>query len=371
MAATVVGLDIGSTAVRGVELNCSTKGGPTLLRFHEVPLPANAVSKGEVLNPDVVKSALKRLWSEGKFKSKNVVLGTGNQSVLVRELSVPKMTLKGIRETLPFHVQSALQMTLEDSILDFYPTSETVGDQGVMVKGLLIAADKEAILGNIRVTERAGLTPVEVDLIPFALNRLLTTRAKIKGTVALIDVGATTTSIIIVGDGVPLFVRIIPAGGGDLTQALESSLDINNEAAEKLKRALRVGADLAIKEDFGPTTTLCTCPKCQSDLGTADDPRVSEILQRITGELLGSLRNTVSYFNNTHPEDFVSQIILTGGGAQLSGFPLALNAMVQIPVTVADPFANISLAHKLENQNFSEKNPSLSVAMGLALRTLS
>lgn len=371
---SVVGLDIGSTAVRGVELSAAKKNRPNLLRFHEVVLPPGAVSRGEVIDSEAVGKALKELWSEGHFKSRNVVLGTGNQHVLVRDLTVPKMTLKEIRASLPFQVQSLLQMTLEDSILDFYPVSEGIGDHGPTVNGLLVAAEKEAILGTIRVAERAGLTPVEVDLIPFALSRLLIGTSNADGTVAIIDVGGSTTSMIIARDGIPLFVRIIPAGGDDLTQALKSGLAININASEELKRTLSVEVDLALSDDYGLISTKCACPKCLADVATADDPRATEILQRVTGELLGGLRSTVAYFNNTHVENPVTQIILTGGGARLSGFAVALRAMTQIPVTAANSLSRVTLSRRAEDKNHFENIEnidSLSVAIGLAMRNLS
>ncbi|HUW88477.1 MAG TPA: type IV pilus assembly protein PilM [Candidatus Paceibacterota bacterium] len=371
MAANVVGLDIGSTAVRGVELRAAKKNKPNLLRFHEVALPPGAVSRGEILDAVAVGSALKQLWSEGRFKTKDVVLGTGNQNVLVRDLTVPKMSLREIRESLPVQVQSLLQMTLEDSILDFYPVSEGMNEQGPTVNGLLIAAEKEGILSTIRVAERAGLTPVDVDLIPFALNRLLIGKSGVEATVAIIDVGGSTTSMIIVREGVPQFVRIIPAGGDDLTQALKAGLEINANATEELKRTLHVGAALAADDDSETGKSQCSCPKCLADIVTVEDPRANEILQRVTGELLSGLRNTVSYFNNTHFQNPVTQILLTGGGSRLSGFATALRAMTQIPVSPANPLSMVNLSRKSSNKNQIGNTQSLSVALGLAMRNLS
>ncbi|MDP1710843.1 MAG: type IV pilus assembly protein PilM [Candidatus Nanopelagicaceae bacterium] len=371
MATNVVGLDIGSTAVRGVELSAAKKNKPNLLRFHEVVLPPGAVSRGEILDAVAVGTALKKLWSEGRFKTKDVVLGTGNQNVLVRDLTVPKMSLKEIRESLPAQVQSLLQMTLEDSILDFYPVSAGMNEYGPTVNGLLIAAEKEGILGTIRVAERAGLTPVDVDLIPFALNRLLMSRSSVAGAVAIIDIGSSSTSMIIAQEGIPQFVRIIPAGGDDLTQALQFGLEIDANATEELKRTLRVGSELATEEDLETVRSQCSCPKCLADVATVDDPRANEILQRVTGELLNGLRNTVNYFNNTHSENPVTQILLTGGGSRLSGFATALRVMTQIPVSSANPLSMVNLSRKNEEKNKIGNTQSLSVALGLAMRNLS
>jgi len=368
VATSVVGLDIGSTGVRGVELTANGKNKPTLIRSYEIPLPTGSVVRGEVIQPEVVGAALKRLWSQGGFKSKKVVLGTGNQGVIVRDLTVPKMSLKHIRESLPFQVQSTLQMQLADSLLDFYPTSETLGEQGPVLNGLLVAAEKKEILGNVNAVERAGLTPVEVDLIPFALNRLLVSRPQIMGTVALIDIGGTTTSIIISSDGVPWFVRIIPTGGDELTQALIEGLEIDAPAAEELKQTLRLGTGEIEEDDSNSKTVKCKCAKCMADDPEVDDSRSTEILHAVTGELLGSLRSTVNYFNNTRPQDPVRQILLTGGGSLLTGFAGALSEVTHVSVVAADPFSMISLPRK-KNAKKIYLDGSIAVALGLALRS--
>ena len=368
MATNVVGLDIGSTAVRGVELNFKGKNKPMLVHSYEIPLPPGAVVRGEVVETEVVASALKRLWSQGGFKSKRVVLGTGNQGVIVRDLTVPKMSLKHIRESLPFQVQSMLQMPLTDSLLDFYPTSESIGEQGPVISGLLVAAEKKEILGNVNAVERAGLMPIEVDLIPFALNRLLVTRPQVVGTVALIDIGGTTTSIIIASDGVPWFVRIIPTGGDDLTRSLMTGLEIGTPEAEELKRSLTLSTAEIDKEDSNSKTVKCKCAKCLAEDPYVDDFRSTEILHSISGELLGSLRSTINYFNNTHPQEPVRQILLTGGGSQLSGMPESLSEITHIPVTSADPFAMLSLPRKKNTKKF-HSDGSFAVAIGLAFRS--
>lgn len=367
MATSIVGLDIGSTGVRGVELSTNRKKKPTIVRSYEIPLSPGAVVRGEVVEPEVVGAALKRLWSQGGFKSKKVALGTGNQGVIVRDLTVPKMSLKHIRESLPFQVQTTLQMQFADSLLDFYPTSETLSEQGPVLNGLLVAAEKKEILGNVNAVERAGLTPVEVDLIPFALNRLLVSRPQVMGTVALIDIGGTTTSIIISTNGIPWFVRIIPTGGDDLTQALIVGLEIGAPAAEELKRTLKLGTGEIEADDSNSKTVKCKCARCLAEDPDVDDSRYTEILHAVTGELLGSLRSTVNYFNNTRPQDPVRQILLTGGGSLLGGFAGALSEVTHIPVVAADPFSILTLPRK-KNAKI-RLDGSISVALGLALRS--
>ena len=344
MARSVVAVDIGSTSVRAVEVR-SSKSMPTLVRFLEIALPEGAVSRGEVIDSQSVGVIIKRIWSTGGFKSKNIVLGMGNQRVIARDLTVPRASLAQIREALPFQVQDMLPVPVGEALLDFYPISESMTDSGPVAHGLLIAAIKDAVLGNVRATQQAGLNPLNVDLIPFALCRVLITRPKLTGTTVLIDVGANAASVVIAIDGVPHFVRIIPAGGDDLTHALKLKMEVDVAEAEALKRRLGLAAQVA----------------------TEQERKAVEIIYEVTGELLGSLRNTISYFMNLRPQEPISRILVTGGGAQLLGFREALAETTRVPVTEADPLATIAVSSNLDKGELDRNRTSITVALGLAL----
>ncbi|TFD15308.1 type IV pilus assembly protein PilM [Cryobacterium sp. TMT1-21] len=345
MATSVVGIDIGSAAVRAVEVSDSGKAKPTLVRFHEVVLPEGAVSRGEVVEPNTVAAAIKQLWASGGFKSKNVVLGMGNHRVLARDLTVPKASMKLIREALPFQVQDMLPVPVGDALLDFYPISESEGENGPQINGLLIAAVKEAVLGNVLAAELAGLTPVEVDLIPFALTRAIGRGVNTEGAVVQIDVGAGTTSVVISIAGVPQFVRLIPTGGDDLTQALSVRLAVAAEEAKELKVRLGLSPTGAPPEDHAAVT----------------------IIREVTTELLNSLRNTVNYFVNTRNHQTVTRIILTGGGSQLVGFSDALGEMTRLPIVAPESTGSAELARGVDASALKQTKGAFLVALGLAL----
>ena len=307
-------------------------------------LPDGAVSRGEVVEPNTVAAALRTMWSSGGFKSKNVVLGMGNHRVLARDLTVPKMSLKRIRESLPFQVQDMLPVPVADALLDFYPLSEVEGENGPEISGLLIAAVKEAVTGNVKAVQLAGLSPVEVDLIPFALSRVIHRGMKTDGAVVQIDVGLGTTTVVVTLAGVPQFVRLIPAGGGDLTQALVLRLGVTSDEAEVLKRSLGLSADPDPANHAAVTTIF-----------------------EVTTELLTSLKNTVNYFANTRNQIVLTQIVLTGGGAQLGGFAAALGEMTRLPVIAADLAASVALGRGVDVGALQETRGAFSVALGLAL----
>ena len=345
MTTNIVGIDIGSTAVRAVEVSDAGKSHPTLVRYHEVALLEGAVSRGEVLEPNTVAAAIKQLWSAGGFKSKNVVLGMGNHRVLARDLTVPKASMKLIRESLPFQVQDMLPVPVADALLDFYPISESEGEAGTEINGLLVAAVKDEVLGNVLAVELAGLTPVEVDLIPFALSRAIHRGVSTDGAVVQIDVGAGTTSVVITIAGVPQFVRLIPNGGSDLTQALADRLGVDTTLAESLKRSMGIAPS-----------------------GTPPENQAAEIIIReVTLELLNSLRNTVNYFINTRRNLTVDRLVLTGGGAQLTGFAQALCEMTRLPVVAPDPSGAVSLARGVDAGALKQTAGTFLVALGLAL----
>ncbi|PJJ73245.1 type IV pilus assembly protein PilM [Diaminobutyricimonas aerilata] len=341
MSTKVVGVDFGRDSLRGVEVVDPGSARPKVVRYHEIALPEGAVRSGEVRELHTVASSLKRLWAEGGFSTKRVVLGMGNQRVLARELTVPKLSAKQIKDSLPFQVQDLLPVPVADAILDFYPVSEGVSENGPVVHGLLIAALKEAVLANVTAVRLAKLEPVEVDLIPFALTRLLTTRDDPE-TVALIDVGGTTTTVVIATGGVPGFVRIIPAGGDDLTAALASRLQVTLDEAEQLKRTVGMPANPA----------------------DAEEHRIAEASYASVGELLVGLRNTLTYFVSQHPQSPISRIVLTGRGARMPGIPDALHELSRIPVVSAEPLARVEL-HKFTPS--AEQTAGMTVALGLAL----
>ncbi|KQQ25713.1 MULTISPECIES: type IV pilus assembly protein PilM [unclassified Frondihabitans] len=345
MSKSIVGVDIGAASLRAVEIANPTSARPTLVRFGEVPLPAGSVSRGEVIEPQTVAQSMRALWSQAGFKSKQVVLGMGNQRVLARDLTVAKASKARIQEALPFQVQDMLPIPVADALLDFYPVSEGIGEHGPVINGLLIAAVKDAVLGNVRASKLAGLHAVGVDLIPFAVSRLLVNRARLTGTVALIDIGASTTSVVLVSDGVPQFVRLIPSGGDDITNDLASRLEIPRELAEGAKRTLGLVSSSATKED----------------------KTASAVIFETVNELLGSLRNTVSYYANTRPTEHVTHIVLSGGGAQLRGLPEALAEVTRIPVVAADPLQGVSFARSASEADVRSNVTSLTVALGLAL----
>lgn len=345
MGSTIVGLDFGRGVIRAAEVAGAATARPTLVRYHQIAVPSTAVSRGEVLEQETVAAALGQLWKQGGFRTRKVIVGIGNARVLVRELSVPRMPMNRIREALPFQVQDVLPVPANEALLDFYPVAEADEDGSPVIHGLLVAAIKESVLGIVDAVEKARLVPVDVDLIPFALTRSLLTGGAAQGSVAMVHVGAETTMVTVAVDGVPQFVRIIQNGGDDINRALVSRLGMDELQAEQLKRR------------FGLATQ-----------GAAPELRPAfEVVYEATGDLVVSIRNTLSFYLSAHAGATVERVVLSGGGAELIGFAAALADATRLPVKAPGPVERLVVARSVNVDQLTVGAAGVPVAAGLTL----
>lgn len=343
----MIGLDIGTTRVRAAEVVVAGRGAsaqPTLVRFGEVALPPGAVRDGEVEDAGTVSAALRRLWSETKFASRDVNIGVGNQRVIVRELDLPWMPLPQLRASLPFQVQDLLPMDTDEALMDYFPTGEVDGPQGRLVHGMLVAATRDTVRANVMAVEGAGLRPQLVDLSSFALLRAIVRGDLVNRTVALVDVGARITQVLVASGGMPRFVRMLPSGGQNVTDAVASALGIAMPEAESVKR--EVGVGFVVRPDLGAA---------------------AEAINGVVRPLVEAVRNTFVYYQGNNPGAGIDVVVLTGGGAHLPGLGQYLSSASRLPVTLGDPFATVRLAKSLNSEPILRQASMLAMPIGLAL----
>jgi len=343
----VVGLDIGSTAVRAAELSFSgargSRGGATLVRLGQVPLPIGAVRDGEVADAEVVAQALRQLWAQHKFGTREVVLGVGNQRVIVRDLELPWLPPAQLKASLPFQVQELLPMPIEEALLDFHPTTESAGPQGRTVHGMLVAAQRDTVSANVRAAETAGLTPTMVDLNGFALLRALGRGAVRDGVVALVEIGASVTHVVVADHGVPRLVRTIPAGGQTITSAVASAAGVTGAQAEQLKREVGIG--------FAQP---------------ADRAEIGDVIGSTTRTLVEAIRNTFVYYSGNHPGATIESVVLTGGGSHLPGLGQYLASASRLPVAQGDALEGVALAKSIDAAELTHARSLVALPVGLA-----
>ena len=318
-AAGVIGLDIGASSVRAAEVSVSKEGELTLERFGQLGLPLGSVRAGIAMEPAAVTRAVKELWKSEGLKGRRVNLSVNSGQVAVRSIALPSLPASEMRKALPFLVRDVVPIPIERAVLDFIP----IGDLDISGKqpGLLVALPSEGVAGIVRAVEKAGLNVVAVDLGPFAALRSLIQGTSGHGVFAVIDVGATLTTVMVQSDGVPLMVRTISRGGDEITDTLSERLGISHAEAETQKR------DFGFDETFGPD--------------------VADVVSAAVGPLLSEVRSSLAYFASSNSDVKLESIRLTGGGAQLSGLRQSLARQQSIPVEFADPLDHLKLASSI------------------------
>ena len=320
MPRTVVGLDIGRTAVRAVELRRGRR--PVVRRHGRVPLPVGAVEAGLVVDAAAVTAALRQLWREQKIASRQVRLGVGSGSVLVRPLELDWMPPADLRRALRYQVADLLPVAVDDANLDHVLLGEdeqvdpATGVVRRVVRILLVATARGAVDEMVRCVQAAGLRPVAADLAPLALVRAaVAAQGEPAGsaqasTQAVIDIGADTVSVAVHTGGVPHFVRVSPGVGGDaLTRALSEESGLDWPAAEQHKRA-------AVTDS---------------------------VLDAATQRLLGEVRTTLDFHAATDPTHVPTHALLSGGAGHQRGFLEQCAGVLGLPVQRLDLGASLGL----------------------------
>jgi type IV pilus assembly protein PilM len=346
MARERIGLDVGSTAVRAAELTMAQP--PVLSRAAQVPLAPGVVTQGEIRDQEAVANAIRELWNRGGFRGRQATMGVGNQRVVVREVSVPALPPKELRQSLPFQVQELIPIPIEDAVLDYDVLDEFEQEGAKMQRLLVVAAQREMVDRLIGAAVAAKVEPVGVDLVPFALIRSVGQSETLgveevdKGGEAIIDIGSDVTNICVHERGVARFVRILPSGGRDVTRAMSDVLGVPEEAAESLKRGQPV--------EGGPPTE-----------------QVEPVRRDRVAGLVDEIRSSLDFYRAQTPEAEISRVLVTGGGSKLPGLLELLGQRVGAPVDRGHAFANVAVRLDMDEQTVAEAEPLLAVSLGLAL----
>jgi type IV pilus assembly protein PilM len=347
MAQRAVGLDIGTSAVRAVELVLGREQ-VTLTRFGQVALAPGVVRGGEVLDAPAVAAAIRRLWREAGFRARTVIVGVGNQRVVIRQADLPEMSPEDMRSALQFQAQDLIPIPIEDAVLDFQVIEDLPGVDGNMVRILLVAAQRGMIDSGLAAVEGGGLSASMVDLIPFALMRTLVGTSLVddlESTVqAIVCIGASITNVVVHQGGTPEFVRMLGVGGDDITQGIADELGVDLDTAEDLKRRAN--------------------PNSTDEL----DLRAAQIVASRAALIIDEVRGSLDYYQ-TQPEALpIARIVLTGGGSRTVGLGETLEQTLGIQVVDARPLLGLEVARLgISDERLAESEPLLAVPIGLAL----
>lgn len=359
-AKTFVGLDIGTSRIKMVELAAYPES-VELVRAAVEPTPPGSMSEGRIVNPGAVADAVKRAMAAGRFRAGDVYAAVAGQGVVVRHAKFPKMPSEELRQAMQWEAQKYIPFPVEQAALDF-TVLPTEGDQQT-TEVMLVAAKNELIESHLETMELAGLTPVAIDVQPFTMLRALRYSrtgapdaeppGDDEGVVAYVDVGAGTTDIVIAKGELVKFTRIVPIGGAAFTQAIADRLGVGFDEAERLKiervRLYRRGEGMDV-----------------------DDVPMSEAMSEVAASLALEIRRSIDY-HDMQPGGAsggeVKHVILAGGGAALRGLDAYIGDELGLPTVMSDPLKGIPVSPRIAAKwNVQASSPMLAVGIGLALR---
>jgi type IV pilus assembly protein PilM len=341
----VVGLDIGSSAVKAVELKPSGKGF-RVAAFGSEPVPPDSIVDGAIIDAGAVADAIPRVFEHNKsFKAKDVCASLSGNAVIVKKITLPVMTESELNESIHWEAEQYIPFDIQDVNLDYQILDPGTGpDSRGSMEVLLVAAKKEKIGDYTGVIAQAGRSAVIVDVDAFALQNSYDVNYGLEGgqVVVLLNAGASAININILQGDQSVFTRDISMGGNAYTEAVQKELDLPFESAEQLKKGIPV--DGASNEEAQP------------------------VLRAVTENVLLEIQKTFDFFKATAASEQIDRIMLSGGASRVDGFRDMLHERFNAPVEEFDPFRAIAWDAKKLGGEAVEHASTAAVAVGLALR---
>ncbi|MDI7246021.1 MAG: type IV pilus assembly protein PilM [Bacillota bacterium] len=360
-AKRAVGLDIGTTLIKVVEIT-KTKGAVEITRAGVHPTPEGAVAEGSVLDPPKVAAAVKEAMRAGGIRSNEVYAAIAGDDVVVRHALFPRMPGEELAQAVKWDAGAYIPYPAKDASIDFQIVSSPEA-QSDKIEVMIVAAPKKLVQSHVETMQLAGVYPVALDIQPITLDRVFRDgRAETSGFYA--DIGGGTTDLAYSDDGVLRFTRIVPIGGNDFTAAVAEATGRGVGWAETAKRRSRVPV---------PSPTAVAGGAFVED-AASEDGAVEQALGGVAARLALELRRSLDYCDaqartRRGADAPIASVILTGGGARLAGLAEFLESDLGVAVRLGDPLKNARPAKGTRvGEVLSAHGPSLSVAIGLALR---
>lgn len=342
----MLGVDISSSSVKLLELG--RKGPQTeVLRFAIEPLPPNAVVDQQVVESEVVGHAIRRAVEKSGTKCRKAAIAVAGPTVITKTVQMSALLKEDdMEQQIRAEADQYIPYPIDEVSLDFQVLGPAASG-GSQVDVLLVACRREQIEQRCAALTLGGLTPCVVDIEANALDsasQLLVDQMPQRGrdqTVAIIDIGATTTSMLFLHDLKPVYARDTAFGGKQLTEEIMRLYGLSYEEAGRAKR------DNQLPEGY-PTDVL--------------EPFMIDMAQQID-------RGLQFFFSAAARYNSVDQILLAGGCAQIPDIQLFIQNRLNIPTAVAKPFGSLTLSPKANPAALEREAPSLLLALGLALRS--
>jgi type IV pilus assembly protein PilM len=372
----VVGLDVGSSMVKAVELRRSgSKVELVRAGVHDVyPGGDRSAAGSNNSSYDLKASALRDAIQSGKISAKHSVSSVSGESIIVRYIQLPDMPEADLKNALRWEAEEYIPFSIDEVNIDsaILGASSTAGKVDV----LLVSARKDLVSDHVQLVRSAGLTPIVVDVDGFAFLNCFewNYQPSREDCVCLLNIGAELTNLNVYVGNTSRFSRDIVVGGNSLTQAVAQKCGVSWAEAERLKRQVGLSTPAKEEEEAGDSELISTIRGTVqritgSDLGD-DSPETtaSKAIQNSVMQLISEVRRSIQFFEGQSGGTTVQRIIIGGGTSQLKNLAPYLQAEFEISTELFDPLRSISVSRDVNQQILDNHRAQLSVAIGLALR---
>jgi type IV pilus assembly protein PilM len=340
----LVGLDIGSSAVKAVELKAAGKGF-RVTAFGSEPVPPDSIVDGAIIDASAVADAIRQIFEGNKaFTTKDVCASLSGSAVIVKKITLPVMTKSELDESIYWEAEQYIPFEIHDVNLDYQILDPGTGPESSGTMDVLLVAVKKEKIGDYSgVIAMAGRTPVIVDVDAFALQNAYEVNygLALGEVVVLLNVGASAINVNILQGDQSVFTRDIPMGGNAYTEAIQKDLDLPFDAADALKQGVPV--DGATFEEAQP------------------------VIRGVTESVLLEIQKTFDFFSAASSDQF-DRLILSGGASRIDGFREMLEERFGVAVEEFDPFRTVTWDVDAPDVDPIAVGSSAAIAIGLALR---
>ena len=343
-----VGLDIGSTSLKIVELKKTKQSQFELVHLGAQEMAPDVIVDGAVMDSSVVVNAIQSIFENNKVKNNNVALSISGNAVIIKRIFLPKASGDEIEESIRWEAEQYIPFDIDDVSIDFQVSKgQNSEDQQENTEVILVAAKKEKINDYVSVINIAGKKPVIVDVDAFALQNAYEYNYGLDEgkLVSLVNVGASVMNINILDGGNSVFWRDISIGGNQYNEQIQKSFNVSRESAENLKKGIET--ENISMEDLMP------------------------IINSVSNSIAIEIQKTIDFYQTASSKSGLDKIVLAGGSANITGFAKFLEERFHTEVEIMDALKNVDVDEKVFDPNFlSEISPSLAISVGLALREM-
>lgn len=368
MVNTIVALDLGTTHLRGIEAQVKKGSLPKIIKIHSIPLESQIIVSGLIENEDSLKLAIKKLWTEAKFKSKIVVgMATGDAYDNRVLKDIPWSPPEDFKRLLTYYLRDRLPFDTEDYYFDAHTLEEyykeDLNDQQRYKTILVAGVNRKFSDTFIKILEESGLRPLGIDIMPLALIRsyYATNEAPLNSTIVSIELGGDITTIVIHKNSQPIYINTAsPLGGLRITEAISKELHMTLPEAEMIKRAFAMSPEEQ-RETFA-TTFFEDGSTRQTLFSSIPEDTKNEaftIIAREVSNIVGHISDILEdAFSNRNESPF--EIALSGGGAELNSLLPRIQSELGIPTRILAPFGDEE-SKKIDPSIFIHQNNYVSI----------